>query len=233
MDKREISEWKRRVKADQARQRAKALRYKRPALATMGYDTIIDELREIGEACDDLRWAEENCTEPVLDGDEDDGAGYRMEFSDLSAECEQLIEQLYGAADMFDDCTVALIGNRFQCVGYDGYEVDWFSLCGYDAGRAVTESGKRLMRLTKAEMIDTIGRNVGIMMAFYDLRQRYDYLCAALNVVLDHNLDTLHTVRSIEAAYSAWCEDGCRTWGDKYHALDRACDALDDIYWIV
>jgi hypothetical protein len=71
------------------------------------------------------------------------------------------------------------------------------------------------------------------MMAFYDLRQRYDYLCAALNVVLDHNLDTLHTVRSIEAAYSAWCEDGCRTWGDKYHALDRACDALDDIYWIV
>lgn len=218
---------------EKRKMRAQALRYKRSALATMGYDTIMSELQEIGEACDDLRWAEENCTEPVLDGDEDDGAGYRMDFSELSADCECLIDQLYDAADMFDDCTVALIGNRFQCVGYDGIEEDWFSLCAYDAGRAATESGKRLMRLTKAEMIDTIGRNVGIMMAFYDLRQRYDYLRAALNVVLDHNLDTLHTVRSIEDAYAAWCDDGCRTWSDKYRALDRACDALDDIYWII
>jgi hypothetical protein len=218
---------------EKRKMRAQALRYKRSALATMGYDTIMSELQEIGEACDDLRWAEENCTEPVLDGDEDDGAGYRMEFSDLSAECEMLLEQLYETGgEMFDDCTVALIGNRFQCVGYDGIEEDWFSLCAYDAGRAATESGKRLMRLTKAEMIDTIGRNVGIMMAFYDLRQRYDYLRAALNVVLDHNLDTLHTVRSIEDAYAAWCEDGFRTWGDKYDALRRQCDALDDIYWI-
>lgn len=218
---------------EKRKMRAQALRYKRSALATMGYDTIMSELQEIGEQCDDLRWAEENCTEPVLDGDEDDGAGYRIEFSDLSAECEQLIEQLYDAADMFDDCTVALIGNRFNCVGYDGYEQDWYSLCAYDAGRAATESGKRLMRLTKAEMIDTIGRNVGIMMAFYDLRQRYDYLRAALHVVIDHNLDTLHTVRGIEDAYSAWCDDGCRIWGDTYRALDRACDALDDIYWIM
>lgn len=217
---------------EKRKMRAQALRYKRSALATMGYDTIMSELQEIGEQCDDLRWAEENCTEPVLDGDADDGAGYRMEFSDLSAECEQLIEQLYDAADMFDDCTVALIGNRFQCVGYDGIEEDWFSLCAYDAGRAATESGKRLMRLTKSQMIDTIGRSVGIMMAFYDLRQRYDYLNAAMSVLLDHNLDTLHQVRTIEDAYVAWCEDGCRTWSDKYRALDRACDALDDIYWI-
>lgn len=218
---------------EKRKMRAQALRYKRSALATMGYDTIMSELQEIGEACDDLRWAEENCTEPVLDGDEDDGCGYRMEFSDLSAECEMLLEQLYETGgEMFDDCTVALIGNRFQCVGYDGIEEDWFSLCAYDAGRAATESGKRLMRLTKAEMIDTIGRNVGIMMAFYDLRQRYDYLNAAMSVLLDHNLDTLHQVRTIEDAYNAWCEDGCRGWGDKYRALDRTCDALDDIYWI-
>lgn len=217
---------------EKRKMRAEALRYKRAALATMGYDTIMRELEEISEDCDDLRWAEENCTAPVLDGDEDDGCGYRMDFSALSAECEQLMEQLYDAADQFDDCTVALIGNRFECVGYDSIEADYFSLCAYDAGRAATESGKRLMRLTKAEMLDTIGRSVGIMMAFYDLRQRYDYLQAALNVTLDHNLDTLHTVRSIEDAYEAWCEDGYRQWGDKSRALDRACAALDDLYWI-
>lgn len=218
---------------EKRKMRAQALRYKRSALATMGYDTIMSELQEIGEACDDLRWAEENCTEPVLDGDEDDGCGYRMEFSDLSAECEMLLEQLYETGgEMFDDCTVALIGNRFELIGYDDVETDYFHLCAWDAGRAVSESGKRLMRLTKSQMIDTIGRSVGIMIAFYDLRQRYDYLNAAMSVLLDHNLDTLHQVRTIEDAYNAWCEDGCRTWSDKYRALDRACDALDDIYWI-
>lgn len=215
-------------------QRAAALRYKRAALATMGYDTIMSELQDISEACDNVRWAfdDEEITNPVMDGDEDEGRGYRMEFSDLSADCERLLDQLYDNSELFDDCTVALIGNRFQCVGYDAVEMDYFALCAWDAGLAQTESGKRLMRLTKAEMLSTIGRSVGIMMAFYDLRQRYDYLNAAMKVVLDHNLDTLHTVRSIEEAYEAWCDDGCTVYGRKYYDLDKACDALDDIYWI-
>jgi hypothetical protein len=38
---------------EKRRSRAAALRYKRAALATMGYDTIMTELQEIGEACDD------------------------------------------------------------------------------------------------------------------------------------------------------------------------------------
>ena len=217
---------------ERRKMRAHALRYKRAALSTMGYDTIIAELEEISETCDDLRWAEDNCTEPVLDGDEDEGCGYRMDFSELSADCERLLEQLCDNSEMFDDCTVALIGNRFRLVGYDGYEMDYFALCSWESEHAQTESAKRLLRMTKQEMLSTIGRSVGIMMAFYDLRQRYDYLRAALNVVLDHNLDTLHTVRGIEDAYSAWCDDGCRAWGDTYRALDRACTVLDDIYWI-
>lgn len=216
-------------------QRAAALRYKKAALATMGFDTIMSELQEIGEACDNVRWAfdDEEITNPVMDGDEDEGFGYRMEFSDLSADCERLIDQLYDAGgEMFDDCTVALIGNRFDLVGYDGYEQDYFSLCAWESERAQTESGKRLMRLTKADMLSTIGRSVGIMMAFYDLRQRYDYLNAAMKVVLDHNLDTLHTVRSIEEAYDAWCDDGCINYSRKYYDLEKACDALDNLYWI-
>lgn len=219
---------------EKRRQRAEALRWKKPALAAMGYDIIISELEEISEKCDDIRWAMDDVTQPVMDGDADDGCGYRMEFSDLSAECEMLLEQLYETGgEMFDDCTVALIGNRFELIGYDDVETDYFHLCAWDAGRAVSESGKRLMRLTKSQMIDTIGRSVGIMMAFYDLRQRYDYLNAAMSVLLDHNLDTLHQVRTIEDAYKAWCDDGCRICGDKYYALERQCDALDDVYWIV
>ena len=35
-------------------QRTRALRYKRPALASMGYEHIQSELEEIVEACDDV-----------------------------------------------------------------------------------------------------------------------------------------------------------------------------------
>lgn len=218
---------------EQRRQHAASLRYRRPALAMMGYDMIQESLYEMSSFCDDIRWAEENCTQPVLDGDEDDGAGYRMEFSDLEAAMDTLSEQLdVIEPETFDDCTVGLIGNRYRLIGYDSYEEDYFSLCSWDRDRAQTVAGKRLTRLTKSDMIATIGQCVGILLAFYDLRQQYDCIRAALDIVLGQNLDELHTVRSIEEAYERWCDEGCYAWGESYHALDRAGKELGDIYWI-
>ena len=36
--------------------RTRNLRYKRPALATMGWDTMWEELNDIQEACSDIHW---------------------------------------------------------------------------------------------------------------------------------------------------------------------------------
>ncbi len=237
-----IAEWKRRIKEDQARQRAKALRYKRPALASLGWHSILIELETIAEECDDIRWIEESgdITKEVLSGDEDDGAGYRMDFAQLSGDANRMLSILYdvcGDEDEdgntgFDDCTVALIGNRFDCVGYDDIEMDYFSLCRYESDLAQRESAKRLMRKTKTDMIATIGQCVGILLAFYDLRQRYDYAKAALATATEHNLDTLRTVRSVEDAYNAWCDDDCRLYSDAYDRLSRAADDLPDEIWI-
>lgn len=90
MDTKEIAAWKQQVKQEQARQRAKALRYKRPALATLGWNTITDELQDIIDACEDIRWIEDSgdVTQEVLDGDEDEGAGYRMDFAQLAGDAE-------------------------------------------------------------------------------------------------------------------------------------------------
>lgn len=237
-----LSEWKRQLKLDQARQRAKALRYKRPALATMGWHDILNELETIAEECDDIRWIEDSSdiTHEALSGDEDEGAGYRMDFAQLSGDANRMLSILYdvcGDEDEdgntgFDDCTVALIGNRFGCVGYDGIEMDYFSLCRYESELAQKESAKRLMRMTKADMIATIGQCFGTLLAFYDLRQRYDYAKAALATATEHNLDTLRTVRAIEDAYTAWCSDDCRLYSDSYYKLDRAADDLPDEIWI-
>ena len=45
--KSDIAEWKKQVEREKAIERAKALRYKRPALASLGWYTITSELQDI------------------------------------------------------------------------------------------------------------------------------------------------------------------------------------------
>ena len=188
MDTKEIAAWKQQVKQEQARQRAKALRYKRPALATLGWNTITDELQDIIDACEDIRWIEDSgdVTQEVLDGDEDEGAGFRMDFAQLAGDAERLQSALWDA-----------------------------------------------MRMTKAEMISTIGQNFGILLAFYDLRQRFDYAKAALATATEHNLDTLRAVKAIEEAYDEWASSEFNSrYGKAWDRLERAANDLPDVFWI-
>ena len=64
-------------------------------------------------------------------------------------------------------------------------------------------SGKRLMRKTKEEMISIIGQCFGIVIAYLDLRQSYDYLKATFDILRDDNLSILKMIKEIEAAYEA------------------------------
>ena len=68
-----------------------------------------------------------------------------MAFSDLEAKADRLFETIYDLAryeenvgQTFDDCTVALIGNRYQVIGLDTYEEDYFGLTNYESGLAQT-----------------------------------------------------------------------------------------------
>ena len=118
--------------------RTRALRYKRPALASMGAYNIRQELDDIVEACDGVRYYIEQADNDetllnALDGDEDAEWEFRMAFADLSAKADELQMRLYkqNFEDFyrdFDDATVALIGNRYELVGYDGEEEDYFRL---------------------------------------------------------------------------------------------------------
>jgi hypothetical protein len=219
------------------RRKARELRFKRPALASMGWEFLQGELDDIISACSDIRWAED-VTGGVFDGDEDERLGFEMDFGDLCDSAERLqaaLEQLtdYGEEpELYDDCTVALIGDRYRCLGFDEIEEDYFSLTAYEAELAKRESGKRLMRLTKEKMISTIGQCMGILLAFYDLRMRFDTMKAALGVLTETNLETLRAVNGIEDAYEAWNDDGAHPWGESFYALDRRLRELPEICWI-
>ena len=118
------------------------LRRKRPALASMGYDAIRTELWDIREACNDVRWFIEQAGETLLnalDGDSEAEWEFRMAFADLEAKADKLERILSEYCDwagegfgrMYDDCTVALIGNRYKLIGYDFDEEDyWYILTG-------------------------------------------------------------------------------------------------------
>lgn len=192
-------------------QRTRALRYKRPALASMGYEHIQRELEEIVEACDDVAWfaGDIDTLTDALDGSDEEAHEFILACSDLSAKAGLLLDQLYevgeydpeGMVRQYDDCTVALIGNRYDTVGFDTLQEDYFSLTSYEEGLAYTEAGKRLMRHTKAEMLSIIGQSVGTLVAFLDVRQQYEYLQATLDVLRDESGSVLQAVKDLNVAY--------------------------------
>ena len=225
------------MKAAIARKKARELRFKRPALNSLGWEFLSGALDEIIDRCADVRWAEDLAADS-FGGDEDDGFGYELAFSELGYDAERLRDALENIRDLdepwtlFDDCTVALLGNRYECVGYDDIEEDYYSLTAYESELAQRESGKRLMRLTKAEMISTVGQCMGILLSFYDLQQRFDILSAALGVATEQHLEVLQTVRRIDELYERWNADGAHPYDENARQLDRLCRDLPDLYWI-
>lgn len=215
-------------------ERSKALRYKRPALASMGYEALTSELYEIQEACSDVAYyfpQGDDTLLDALDGDEEDAFEFQMAFSELSAKVDRLVEAMYEIGDQqqYDDCTVALIGNRYTLVGFDGYEEDYFQLAGYESHLAESEAGKRMMRHTKAEMLSIIGQSVGTLIAFLDIRQQYDYLKATIDILRGENQSMLQAIKRIEELYDRAQMDD---WERDSREFDALVAVLPEKMWI-
>lgn len=222
--------------------RAQELRYKRAALASMGFDHIRDELDEMRDTMATIHWWTDQDDETILnalDGDEDDAWEFKMAFSHLEARADQLFETIYELCryeddfgQTYDDCTVALIGNRYRTIGWDGFEEDYYALTGYESDLAQTEAGKRLMRKTKADIISTVGQCFGILIAFLDLRQQYDYLKATFDILRDENTSMLQQVKEIDAAYEAMVTADWVERPNLEKRFDRLLAALPDRAWV-
>ena len=217
--------------------KARNLRYKKGALASLGYEAIIAELYDIQEACSDVRWftnQDDDTLLNALDGDEEAEWEFRMAFTDLDGKAYQLIEAMANenVQQDFDDCTVALIGNRYELVGYDSFEEDYFNLCRYEGELATSEAAKRFMRHTKAEMISITGQCLGTLIAFLDLRQQYDYLKTTIDILRGENTSLLQQIKAIDDAYSAAADEGFHSWMPETRKFDALIRELPDRIWI-
>lgn len=222
------------LRRQQAAYRAKQLRYKRSALSTMGWEFLQGNLSEIQWACDDISasYTPEEIVD-AFDGDEERAWEFQLAFTSLSYKADQLNRAIEEFTDWdddvgqkYDDCTVALLGNRYDVLGFDTMEEDYFSLCRYEQDLAETEAGKRIMRWTKKEMISNIGQAMGIHWAFYDLYNQYQSLQTELDILRGESQAILETIKAIESAY----EEGLET--DSWRKLDRLAATLPQKFWI-
>lgn len=208
-------------------EKARDLRYKRPALESMGSAFMEGRLEEIVEACDDVQYFMDSDGKTLLDaldGDEEEAYEFQMMFADLSADADKLwsaISEWGFEWQSYDDVTVAMLGECFELVGYDSYETDYYHLVGpWDQEWAQKESYKRLMAKTKKELLECVSGSWRLFVAFFDLDQRYRHLQATMDILRGDNTAMLAVIRDIESKYEAMMAK----WDSVYKLLDRKAE---------
>ncbi|MCI9677961.1 MAG: hypothetical protein HFF77_03160, partial [Oscillospiraceae bacterium] len=73
---------------------------------------------------------------------------------------------------------------------------------------------------------------VGILVAFLDLRQQYDYLRATFDILRDENTSLLKQVQELNDAYEAAAEARFHPGTDASRRFDRLLSALPDRAWV-
>lgn len=220
------------------RRKAKQMRYKKPIAKGLNLSTIQEELWDIQEECENVRWFCDTDQETLinaLDGDEDEAYEFRMMFADLCAECDQMISDLEEewVPECFDVFFVAAgAGEEYGgLLGYDSYEGDYFGLDCTNAF-AEDESKKILKRMTKDELIAATRQCFRVYSSYIALRYRYDCLKASMNILKDQNTGYLQTVKEIEELYSKAEEEGFREWKPNTKKLNDYLNSLPQEAWI-
>ena len=248
----------RQQRSDEVRQhKAKQMRYRRPACKTMNWEGILRDLEEIRDDIEEGHWMYgqyERLGETSM-GTLDEETVYELQiaFSDLSAECERMDEDMRALRNIEDDffyddneeydeppvlfdCFFPAIDYNDRVFGYDVEEHDYYGLEPGLEDLARKEARKRLKHLTKDKLIECAGRCMEIARQYMSLRARYDGLSTALAVLKGEFEADLEMVERIEALYDqAERETDGFEWslGSKgLRLLNGALEALPDRLWV-
>lgn len=222
--------------------KAKQLRYKKPIVKNLNLDTITQDLWDMQEACEEVHWftdsddGEETLIN-ALCGDEDEAYEFKMSFADLCAECDKMLEDLHEewVPECFDIFFVAAgAGETYGgLLGYDEWEQDYFGL-NTSESFAEDEAKKKLKQMTKDELISAIRQCFKIYAAYIGLRNRYDSLKAAIDILRDQNTGHIQVVKEIEKLYEAASEQQSiyAEYSKEWKEFERFTDALPQEAWI-
>ena len=227
--------------ADETRRiKAMNLRYKKPIANGLNLYDIKSTLWDISEACGEVQYyvdCDDETLLNALDGDEDDAYEFKMMFSTLSAECEQMHYDLNNEyIPEYFDIFFAAINKGGEMLGYDTYEHDYYGLSSFESGLANEEASKKIKALTKDKMIEAMQYCFGVYQAYIGLTYRYDCIKAAMDILRNENTGYLKMVKQIEELYEKANEEtnGFRyCWnGNAFKELDRILENVPQEAWI-
>ncbi|MDE5892126.1 MAG: hypothetical protein K2H45_04275 [Acetatifactor sp.] len=229
------------VDADETRRRkARELRYRKAIVKDVNLDKIWEDLWEIQEACNDVRWyfevdGDEETLLNALNGNEDEAYEFRMMFSDLSAECEKMREDLQEEyiPECFDTFFTA-VNTEGTLLGWDPYEGDYMGLgSSFEDEKAVEEAKKKMQRKTKDQILEIARYCFKIFQAYIGIRHRYDCLKAAMDILKDENTGYIQMVKQIEEVYEKAAKDGFYGgFGPHAAEFDRLISCMPQEAWI-
>lgn len=229
------------VNADETRRtKARNLRYRQAIVRDINLDKIWEVLCEIEEACNDVQYYFEvdgdgETLLNALDGNEDEAYEFRVMFSDLSAECEQMRQDLQEEyIPEFFDTFFTAINTDGTLLGWDPYEGDYMGLgSAYEDELAIEEAKKKMQRKTKEQILETARLCFRIYQAFIGIRHRYDCLKAAMDILRDENTGYIQMVKQIEEAYEkADRDDFSGEYGPWAKEFDRLINCMPQEAWI-
>ena len=222
------------------REKAKRLRYAKPAVRELNLEAIQEGLCEIREACSDVQWYidSEDGSDTLLNAieDEDDVYEFKMSFATLELETEKMysdIEETW-IPECFD---LFFVGINAKSVGggmygWDEYEGDYFGLDSFDADAAERKSREKLERMTKRELLDAMEVCFRVAVSYIGLRTRFENLKAALDILRDQNTAVLKQVRAIDEAYNKAAECDFDSWRDGDKEFDKLLAVIPDRLWL-
>lgn len=218
------------------REKAKRLRLKKPIAKNINLDFIKQDLYDIQDVCEEIRWYTDSDEGDdtlinALDGDDDEAYEFKMAFADLYAECERMWEELHEewVPGCFDIFFVATSNDSMEMLGWDSYESDYMSI-GYSDKYLREDAGKKLKSMTKDNLIEASMQCIRIYQAYIGLRNRYDSLKSAIDILRDKNTGQLQAIKEIERLY----EDATNNydWSIASMEWERYTNALPQEAWI-
>ena len=118
-------------------------------------------------------------------------------------------------------------------LGWDSYEQDYFGI-SCDSSFAEDEAKKKLKQMTKEDLIAAARQCFKVYSAYIGLRNRYDSLKAAIDILRDQNTGYLQVVKEIEKLYEAASQDewSRKDWSKESREWEQYTDALPQEAWI-
>ncbi len=222
--------------------KAKNLRYKKPIVKNLNLEFITQDLWDIQNECEGVRWYTdsedgEDSLINALDGDEDEAYEFKMAFADLCAESERMFYDLQ--EEWVPECFDVFFVATGACdaggglLGWDSFEQDYFGISGTESF-AEDEAKKKLKQMTKDDLIAAARQCFKVYHAYIGLRSRYDNLKAAIDILRDQNTGYLQVVKEIEKLYEKASDEWNRwdDWGKCAIEWRRYTDALPMEAWI-